>query len=87
MKKTTILIIAVLVVIGGALYYSGKQTLELMYPEDEQDIALNTFKSEKELTQFLESAQDQSNYGLGIYMAMPHDKSNGHVCNCFILCS
>ncbi|MCG2717660.1 MAG: beta-propeller domain-containing protein [Nanoarchaeota archaeon] len=67
MNKGTILILAALLIIGGALYYSGKHTMDLVYPEEYyQDIALNTFASEKELTEFLKSAQDQGSYSYGL---------------------
>lgn len=62
MNKTTILIVAALLIIAGAFYYSGKQTMKDLYPE--KDIALKTFSTYEEFNDFLESSQE---LGYGMY--------------------
>jgi len=61
MNKITILIIAVLLVIGGSLYYSGKHTLDLVYVEEELD--LKTFSSYEEFKDFVKESQSSGYWG------------------------
>lgn len=64
--KKIILILAVLLIIGGALYYSGKHTIEILQPEE--DFALKTFSSYEELKDFLKESRSSGYYGLGEVM-------------------
>ncbi len=64
MNKMTILIVAVLLVIGGALYYSGRHTIDLLNPEKES-IALKPFTSYDELKTFLKESRAGDSYGYG----------------------
>lgn len=62
MNKTTVLIVATLLIIAGALYYSGKHTMDILYPE--KDAALKTFSTYEEFKDFLKEAQELGQHGM-----------------------
>ncbi|MDP2906513.1 MAG: beta-propeller domain-containing protein [Nanoarchaeota archaeon] len=59
MKK--IMIIIALLILAGAFYYSGRNTIESFYPEKE--LALKTFTSYEDLVTFLKESRAEGGWG------------------------
>ncbi len=61
MSTRTIIAIIALIILVGAFYYSGGNTIESFYPEKE--LALKTFTSYEELVTFLKESRTEGGFG------------------------
>jgi uncharacterized secreted protein with C-terminal beta-propeller domain len=61
MKTKTIITIFALLILAGAFYYSGRNTIDSLYPEEE--LALKTFTSYEDLVTFLKESRAEGGFG------------------------